>query len=73
MVVDVTLQPTFAASKPRMLFEGPYEVSAVAQYDVSADGQRFVMVMPSQTASQAPRIEMVLNWFEELKARVPTK
>ena len=70
MVVDVTLQPTFAASKPRMLFEGPYIGALPANFDVSQDGQRFVMVMPSK---QSPRLEMVLNWTEELKQRVPTK
>ena len=45
-------------------------------YDVSADGQRFLMIKdaaPSGQTSTAPSASMVvvLNWTEELKARVP--
>jgi hypothetical protein len=45
------------------------------QYDVSADGERFLMMRPAATAATAetprPRINIVLNWFEELKAHAP--
>ena len=44
-------------------------------YDITPDGERFVMVFPTgQTdsgGSAAQRINIVLNWFEELKERVP--
>ena len=40
-------------------------------YDVSADGQRFLMVKDVDEASAATQINVVLNWFEELKRRVP--
>jgi hypothetical protein len=41
-------------------------------YDVSPDGQRFLMLKPSEQAQAAPtQINVVLNWFEELKQRVP--
>ena len=47
--------------------------SKLPNYDVSADGQRFLMVKPSEQAQAAPtQISVVLNWFEELKRRVPT-
>ena len=39
-------------------------------YDVSPDGQRFVMV---KDESRSGRLNVVLNWSEELKAKVPTK
>ena len=74
MAVDVATQPGFAAGKPRMLFEGPYEPAQipVANYDVSPDGQRFLMLKPVEQAQAAPtQINVVLNWFEELKRRVP--
>ena len=74
MAVDITTQPRFAAGAPRMLFEGPYEPAPVpiANYDVSPDGQRFLMLKPSEQAQAAPtQINVVLNWFEELKRRVP--
>jgi eukaryotic-like serine/threonine-protein kinase len=74
MAVDITTQPGFAAGKPRMLFEGRYEPAPVpiANYDVSPDGQRFLMLKPTEQAQASPtQINIVLNWFEELKRRVP--
>ena len=42
-------------------------------YDVSPDGQRFLMLKPIEQAQAAPtQINVVLNWFEELKQKVPT-
>ena len=78
MVVETTMQPSFSAGKPRMLFEGPYFTTAfptmTVSYDVSADGQRFLVVKATEAASRsAEQINVVLNWFEELKRRVPTK
>jgi eukaryotic-like serine/threonine-protein kinase len=75
MAVDIATQPGFAAGKPRMLFEGRYEPPPVliANYDVSPDGQRFLMLKPNEQAQAAPtQINVVLNWFEELKQKVPT-
>jgi eukaryotic-like serine/threonine-protein kinase len=75
MTVEIATQPGFVAGKPRMLFEGRYEVAPapIDNYDVSPDGQRFLMVKPSEQAEAAPtQINVVLNWFEELKRRVPT-
>ena len=40
-------------------------------YDVSRDGQRFLMVKASEQTEAATQINIVLNWFEELKRRVP--
>jgi serine/threonine protein kinase/Tol biopolymer transport system component len=75
MAVDIATQPGFAAGKPRILFEGPYEPPPIpiANYDVSPDGQRFLMLKPSESVGTAPtQINVVLNWFEELKQKVPT-
>jgi eukaryotic-like serine/threonine-protein kinase len=74
MAVDIATQPGFAAGTPRMLFEGRYETApfAASNYDVSPDGQHFLMVKPSEQEQSAPtQINVVLNWFEELKRRVP--
>ena len=44
-----------------------------AEFDVTSDGQRFLMIQEGQQDSLAPlQINVVLNWFEELKQRVPT-
>ena len=76
MAVETTTQPSFSAGKPRMLFEGPYFTTVfptmTAAYDVSADGQRFLMVKETEQATSPTQINVVLNWFEELKRRVPT-
>jgi Tol biopolymer transport system component len=73
MAVDVVTQPTLSAGKPRMLFEGAYVLSprSSANYDVSPDGQRFLMVEASEQGQAPAQINVVLNWFEELKRRVP--
>jgi Tol biopolymer transport system component len=75
MVVETTTQPSFTASKPRVLFDGPYEktTGTLAFYDASADGQRFLMLKPSESDQGATQINVVLNWFEELKRKVPVK
>jgi serine/threonine protein kinase/Tol biopolymer transport system component len=74
MAVDIATQPGFSAGKPRMLFEGQYRPTPLSNpnYDVSPDGQRFLLVKPSEQEQAAPtQINVVLNWFEELKRRVP--
>jgi serine/threonine protein kinase len=53
--------------------------SAPANIKVTPDGKRFLMMKPMQSTEKAPeaeiprRINIVLNWFEELKQRVPAK
>jgi hypothetical protein len=75
MAVEIVTQPGFTAGKLRMLFEGQYQLTpgAFPNYDVSPDGQRFLMLKPTEQAQAAPtQINVVLNWFEELKQKVPT-
>jgi hypothetical protein len=56
-----------------VLFESPYvpALQTNANYDVSPDGQRFLMVKENE-ATSAAQINVVLNWFEEVKQKVPT-
>lgn len=45
------------------IFERPYAYGstvALANYDVSADGQRFLMVKPE---SAVAHLSIMLNWF----------
>ncbi len=74
-VVDVRLDAGFAPSKPRLLFEKPYlHAGPVRGWDISADGQRFLMVKYEEI-KLPPVTEMILvqNWFEELKRLAPMK
>ncbi len=82
MAVEVETEPTFKRGNPKVLFTGVYFSTtylkiALTPWDISPDGKRFLMIKPSAStgaASEAagPRkINVVLNWFEELKQRVP--
>jgi Tol biopolymer transport system component len=73
MAVGITTQPGFSAGKPRVLFAGPYmpTETTMPSYDVSPDGQRFLMIKPSEQNTSLTQIVVVQNWFEELKLRVP--
>jgi serine/threonine-protein kinase len=56
------------------IFAGP--LVGPDQYDVSADGQRFLMLEPlpaAETPDVRPDIVIVQNWFEELQRLVPTQ
>ncbi|MFQ5479567.1 MAG: protein kinase, partial [Candidatus Binatia bacterium] len=49
----------------------PDWLDAGRPYDVSADGRRF-LVAARQGAGREMQVNVTLNWFEELKAKVPT-
>jgi serine/threonine-protein kinase len=76
VAVSVTTRPTFTFGNPVSM---PRPAAAGRQgeernYDITRDGKRFLGVVPAgqNTASgapAAPQIQVVLNWFEELKAR----
>ena len=74
MAVPVQTEPTLTAGNGAVLVEGSYFVSPFGRaYDMTPDGQRFLM-MKESTAAGAPeagQIILVQNWSEELKARVP--
>jgi eukaryotic-like serine/threonine-protein kinase len=70
MAATIQTAPTLAASKPRLLFEQHFEKSIFpfeANYDVSPDGKRFLLVVPSEGESAPAQINVVLNWSEELR------
>ena len=75
MTVETNTQPGFTIGKPRMLFEGQYLATPFpllgSDFDVAADGQRFLMVKEIERAQSSAQINVVLNWLEELKRRVP--
>jgi serine/threonine-protein kinase len=65
---------TFNAGKPVKVFDNKYvEPNPARHYDVSPDGQRFLMIKDSADDPNAMPASMVVveHWFEELKQRVP--
>jgi len=74
MVVEVKTQPTFNAGRPRLQFTGSFlRTPNRINYDVSPDGETFVMVDASEENGAATQVNVLLNWFEEVKRLVPTK
>ena len=74
--VDIVTQPAFAFSNERTLpIEGFNVVASYRDYDMSPDGEQLLMVFPADQPDSGeparPQINVVLNWFEELKERVP--
>jgi eukaryotic-like serine/threonine-protein kinase len=77
MAVPVMTMPTFVSGMPKALFERRYaRQSGAISYDVSPDGQRFLIIKEGSETDQASarsEFTVVLNFFEELKRLVPTK
>ncbi len=78
MGIDITTDAAFAFGNEQALgIRGFLGQSITTRpYDIAPDGQRFLMVFPaaqadSVIASSDEQINIVLNWFEELKERVP--
>jgi Tol biopolymer transport system component len=75
MSVSMQTEPIFRLGVPQSLFNA--DSYGNSGWDIHPDGQRFLMIKDTDTtegnATQAwPRkINIVLNWFEELKERVP--
>ena len=68
MVAQITTSPTFSAAKPQLLFQANF-----TGYDVSPDGQRIVAIQAVEPGKPGTHINVVLNWFEELKRLAPTR
>ncbi len=71
MVVPVTTENSFQPGTPRPLFTHVHPGGPPPNYAVAHDAQRFVMLQPTEPEME-PQINIVLNWFEELKRLVPT-
>jgi Tol biopolymer transport system component len=71
LAVNLTTQPDLIVGTPRTLFEGPYVLSSIwdRNYDVTPDGQRFLMVRQSDPIDSTIRLNVVVNWLEELKEK----
>ena len=71
--VPIQTAPTFHAGTPTKMFDTRYVTGGNGRaYDVSPDGQRFLMIKGAGT-EQAPSMVVVLNWLQELKAKLPAK
>jgi serine/threonine-protein kinase len=70
MAVDLAAGTAFTAGKPHLLFEGQFQAGnsiGRAGYDVTADGQKFLMIQESGSQTAPRQLEVVMEWFSELK------
>ena len=72
MAASFTTSPTLSFEVPRILFEGNYLNIKGVSYDVSPDGQRFLLLKPIEDSSPRTQLNVVTNWFEELRHKVTT-
>ena len=79
LAVAIETAPSLQVGTPQVLFARPFvqedPTSGAHNYDVTADGQRFLMLeaVADEVGSEPLReqITVVLNWFQELTERVP--
>jgi hypothetical protein len=74
MAVTIETKPSLTPGKPTKLFEDPYVFGRGRDYDVSLDGQRFLMIKEGEEKEgTSARTELILveDWFEELKRLMP--
>ncbi len=76
MEVPIEWEPVFRPGDPSELFRGEYEFpQAGRHFDVSLGGERFLMlkraVQQADGDAVTPQVNVVLNWFDEVTARVP--
>ena len=77
LAVNVTLGSNVVAGKPVVLFSKTMPESTSgstyrfsSRYDVSKDGQRFVIPKTNPESPNSPGARVILNWFSELKQRL---
>ena len=79
MGVAVPSGASWASTTPKLLVKGGYRTNSldpIRTYDVSADGQRFLLIKPGTSPQSNPAsagLIVVLNWVEELERLAPLK
>jgi serine/threonine-protein kinase len=73
--VPISTTGTLTVGQPALLFEGDFDSGSltpgVPSYDVAPDGRRFIMVASAANAGSPSRLDVVMNWVEDLKRRAP--
>jgi hypothetical protein len=55
------------AEAPRVLFTADFFPQGLHQFDVTPDGQRFVMILNPRTEGSADRLTVVTSWQATLR------
>ena len=71
--VKLRFTPRFGAESPNVVLENIFLPGPGRPFDVSPDGQRFVVVSETrveQTGGRAPQLNFALNWLEDVQRRL---
>ena len=69
--IDVKLQPKPDFAVPRKLFDGPYINVPGYSWDISPDGERFLLLEDPALNKPVSQLVVITNFLEELKRRLP--
>ena len=72
MAVDLRSKPEVVIGRARSLFEGDFSMGRldwVTNYDVSPDGQRFLMIV-RDSVPEVREIRVVQDWFRDVEAKL---
>jgi Tol biopolymer transport system component len=72
MAVSIDTKSGLNVGAPRALFEGPFFDSG-HDWAITPDGNNFLFIRDKATQAAPAEMNVVLNWFEELKRRIPSK
>jgi serine/threonine-protein kinase len=69
LAVDVGQGPDFAPGTPHVLHEGRFRanINSNTAYDLAPDGRRFLRIQQVRPVRTVNTIDVVLNWFTELR------
>jgi hypothetical protein len=75
MAVSIGSGATLSVGTPRELYSGRFRPSpnSLTAWDVTADGRRFIRVQQVLPDRPLTRIDVVLNWFTELRSAAAAK
>jgi Tol biopolymer transport system component len=71
--VDVTLGAEFKAGSPEVLFEGPYINVPGWSYDVSPDGERFLVIVNEAVVQSTAELAVMTNFFDHIQSLSSTE
>jgi serine/threonine-protein kinase len=75
MGAAVDTKRSFKADTPQKLFSGTFNLrsNSGVSYDVNPRDGRFLMIRPAEDYAAVAQVQVVLNWFEELRRLAPAQ
>jgi serine/threonine protein kinase len=73
MSVSIQSKPTLTIGNPKVLFDATNMVlpnSPQNNYDISPDGEKFIIVLKNNQNKSQQNINVILNWEKELKEKL---